>query len=253
MRAFAPPSGYLSLRDARDELIRQMHEGVSPSEKTKQRQQEGYNVLDFAQTMAAVKALREAILSGDLDLYAYLHLDVEPRRLTLEQCQSAAQLKDGSVLSFFNIVRMKGTPIDLSWSETRKLAQNPLCINEKAFRDWLKMEARKTAWPCHGAPLPKRRRGAPPKIDEVMEIIEQLKALGKLRMKCECRSSLKLETIHELVLKQAPHLSKPKAEIIETVRRALEELELLSAQSTRTLKKWSNGHCSGCKWRTSIR
>lgn len=37
MRALKPPSGYLSLNDARDKLIACMHEGVPPSERVRQR------------------------------------------------------------------------------------------------------------------------------------------------------------------------------------------------------------------------
>jgi hypothetical protein len=89
MRAFAPPSGYLSQREARNELLRRMYEGVAPSEKTKELQQEGYNVLDFAQATAAVETLRAAILSGKLGLYVELSSWKEYRPLSAEVCHAA--------------------------------------------------------------------------------------------------------------------------------------------------------------------
>ncbi len=253
MSAFVPLPDYLLLTEACTQLSRHMHGGMSPSEQTKQLQQKGVNILDSTQTMAAaVQALREAILFGELGLYVELPSWKQYRQLSDEVCHAAIRPR-GGVLTLAYLARHPMAPFGLRGTVLQELMQASPLVKRRDFDTWLTKEERKKAWPCHSAPFPKPRRGRPPLFDKVPEIIEQLKESGQLHMKCECRSSLKLEAIHNLVLKQAPHLSKPKAEIIETVRRALQELELLSARSTRILSKWSNGHCSGCKWRTSIR
>ena len=65
-----PPSGYLSLRDARDILMRSMYAGVAPSEKIERYRGEGLHVVDAKQAMAAAEALRRPILSGQIGLFA---------------------------------------------------------------------------------------------------------------------------------------------------------------------------------------
>ena len=252
MGAFAPPSEYLSLHEACNELSRRMHEGVSPSERTKQLQQEGYNVLDSAQTMTAVTALREAILSGDLSLYVELSSWKECRQLSAEVCQAAIRPR-GGVLTLAYLARHPMAPFGLRWNILKELTQASPLVKGREFDTWLTKEERKKAWPCHGAPLPKPRRGRPPLFDKVPEIIEQLKESGQLHMKCECRSSLKSETIHELVLKEAPQSLENKGLSIETTRRTLEDLDILSVRSRRTTKAALNGRCDRCPWRSPIR
>ena len=53
-----PPSGYLSLRDARDILMRRMHEGITPSEEIERYRNDGLDAVDATQAMAAAEALR---------------------------------------------------------------------------------------------------------------------------------------------------------------------------------------------------
>lgn len=62
-----PPSGYLSLRDARDILMRRMHEGITPSEEIERYRNDGLDAVDATQAMAAAEALRRPpgrLLSG---------------------------------------------------------------------------------------------------------------------------------------------------------------------------------------------
>src|SRR4029077_9786779 len=81
MATFAP-SGYISLRDARDILTRRMYEGVRPSEQIEKYRSKGLNVVDAKQSMAAAGALRQSILLGQIDLFAIFSSRDTPMRLS---------------------------------------------------------------------------------------------------------------------------------------------------------------------------
>lgn len=158
MRAFAAPVGYLALRDARDELIFQMHKGVAPSKDVEQFRSDGYEIGDHAQTMAAVDVLRKAFLSGKLGLYADLSTRLTPKRLSPDLCEEATKPSDGGVLTFIYLDRLRLVPIGLSWPEIKELTLDPLCVDEKDFRSWQRKERRKNVWPCHPSTSTASRR-----------------------------------------------------------------------------------------------
>jgi len=80
MRIF-PPTGYLSLLDARDELMRRMQEDLPSSKEIEVFRRAGLQVVDGAHATVAARALREAILSGRLSLFALFSSRRAPMRL----------------------------------------------------------------------------------------------------------------------------------------------------------------------------
>lgn len=219
MRAFAAPAGYLALRDARDELMFQMHEGVAPSKDVEQFRSDACEIGDHAQTMAAVDVLRKAVLSGELGLYADLSTRQTPRRLSLALCEGATKPSDGGVLTFIYLDRLRLVPIGLSWPEIKELTQDPLCVDEKAFRSWLRREERKKAWPCHRSTstASRRKRGRPRKQDKIIEVLKDLVAKEKLE------GSMQVKQVHALVEEADPSLPSVSD---ETVRRAMNKIGL---------------------------
>ena len=223
MHMFSPPSGYLSLHEARNELRHAMHQGVPCSKEVEKLRSEGLDVSDHTQTSAAAGSLHEAMVSGDLGLHADLSSLGKPRRLSPQLCQAAIRPKDGTVLTFAYIVRHPMAPFDVSWSVLKQLPQAPLLIEEQALSDLLKKEEEKKASPCHaiGANSGKPR-GRPRKIDDVIKALEELDETG------EFKSSLMLKQIRDLVQKARPSLANVS---IETVRRACHEIGLEFAGS----------------------
>jgi hypothetical protein len=76
-----PPSGYLSLRDARDILMQRMHKGIPPSENIKSYRDDGFHIVDATQAAASASVLRQAIRGGELALFAIFSSRDTPMRL----------------------------------------------------------------------------------------------------------------------------------------------------------------------------
>jgi len=196
MHVFDPPSGFKSLHEARNELRRAMHQGVPCSEEVERLRSEGIDASDHTQTMSAVKILREAAISGGLSVYTVLSPCAQPRQLSTELCQIAVKPKDGTVLTFAYLSRHRLAPFDRSWPDVEQLTRAPLFVDAQAFDDFQRERERKEAWPCHAiiANL-KKRRGRPPKIHTVIEVLRDLNQNGRLN------ASMKLDHIHALVKK----------------------------------------------------
>jgi hypothetical protein len=207
------PSGYLSLHDARDLLRLKMYQGTPQPETCVV---EGVATVDAKQAVVAAENLRQAILKGELDLFALLSSRDKPTRLHNQALIEAAWFPPNStVLTFCHVDRRPGAPFTLSWRELKELTRDPLCVEEKAFCGWLKRETRKKAWPCHKAEGKTRTsRGRPSKLDEAIEVIKQLKTKG------EITPSMRTKEVHALVEGTRPSL-KPIS--LETVRRAGKE------------------------------
>ena len=207
-----------------------MHQGVPASKAIAELRSQGLDVSDHTQTSVAAEFLHEAIVSGDIGLYADLSPSGKPRRLSPQLCQAAIRPKDGTVLTFAYIQRHPMAPFDVSWSILKQLPQAPLLIEEQARHDWQNKEKQKKAWPCHAITAnPKKGRGRPRRIDDVIEILKELDKQGELKKTSEFKSSMMLNQIQTLVKKADPSL-KPS---IETVRQACIKLEILSKRSRR--------------------
>jgi hypothetical protein len=144
---------------------------------------DGLHVDDATQAMAAAKALREPILSGELGLFALFSWRDTPMRLhNRELCEAALFPSNSTVLTFTYVDRNPRAPFGLSWSDLKELTRDPLCVEERAFRGWLRNQERKKAWPCHRVAGGARRpQGRPSNlIDDAIEAIEELDANGKL-------------------------------------------------------------------------
>ena len=209
-----------------------MHQGVPASKAVEELRSQGLDVSDHTQTIAAVDSLHEAIVSGDLALYADLSSSGKPRRLSPQFCQAAIRPKDGTVLTFAYIVRHPMAPFDVSWSVLKQLPQAPLLIEEQALSDLLKKEEQKKAWPCHAITgNARKRRGRPRRIDDVIEVLKEKDKRGELNKTCEFKSSLVFKQIHDLVKNARPSL---KDVCQETVRQACIEIGLESARPHRS-------------------
>lgn len=209
-----PPSGYLSLRDARDIIMRRMHEGITPSEKTVRHRKDGLHAVDAAQAKAAAEALRKPILSGEIGLFALFSSRDTPMRLHNQAlCEAALYPPTGTVLTFAYVDRNPRAPFGISWSHLKELTRDPLCVEERAFRGWLRKQERKKAWPCHQvAGEVCHSRGRPSDLmDQVIAVIEELDANGKLT------PSMRNKEVHALVQKVLP---SRRTVSIETVRLA---------------------------------
>jgi hypothetical protein len=96
-----PPSGYLSLGDARDTLMQQMHKGIPLSESIKAYRKDGVHVVDAAQGIAAANLLRKAIREGELALFAVFSSRDTPMRLhNLALIEAALYPSNSAVLTF---------------------------------------------------------------------------------------------------------------------------------------------------------
>jgi hypothetical protein len=219
MRIFAP-SGYLSLCDARDVLMGQMHEGMPLSKEIEQRRRDGLQVADGARASAAAKALRQPILSGEIGLFALFSSRDTPMRLHNQALYEAALFPSNStVLTFAYVDRDPRAPFGLSWSHLKELTRDPLCLEEKHFRTWLRKQERKKVWPCHEVGEVRVSPGRPSHLkDETIAVLEELNAQGKLK------PSMLNKEVHALVQKARPSLRKVSS---ETVRRARKDADLL--------------------------
>jgi hypothetical protein len=207
-----PPSGYLSLRDARDILMRRMHEGVMPSEEIERYRNDGFHIVDATQAVAAAEALRQPILSGEIGLFALFSSRDTPMRLHNQALYEAALFpSNGTVLTFAYVDRDPRAPFGISWSDLQELTRDPLCVEKRAFRGWLRKQERKKAWPSHQVVGEVRRsRGRPSDLmDEVIKTIEELDANGKLT------PSMHDKEVHALVENVLP---SRRTVSIETVR-----------------------------------
>jgi hypothetical protein len=215
-----PPSGYVSLHNARDILMHGMYEGVSPSENMKAYRNSGLHVVDAVQAVAAAKALRQPILSGALGLFAVFSSRDTPMRLHNKALIEAALFPaNGTVLTFAYVDRGAQAPFGLSWSDLKELTRDPLCVEERAFRAWVRKQERKKSWPCHQAEGHVRHsRGRPSDLmGRVVKIIEELHSNGKLT------PSMRNKEVQALVQKFFPSGCGPS---LETVRLARKEVEI---------------------------
>jgi hypothetical protein len=232
MRVFNPPSGFTPLHEARNKLRQAMHAGVPASAAVEQLRNQGLDVSDHNQTVAAVELLRKAIKSGDLAVYVDFPLSARPRQLSPELCQIAIKPKDGTVLTFAYIPRHPKAPFDVSWSILNQLPRALLLIEEQRRHEWQNKEKQKKAWPCHAITAnTKKGRGRPRRIEDAIEVLKQLDKRGELKKTSEFKSSLVYKQILDLVKNARPSL---KDVCQETVRQACIEIGLESARSRRS-------------------
>ena len=209
-----PPSGYLSLRDARDVLMQRMHKGIPPSENIERYRNDGVHVVDATQAAVSANVLRQAIRGGQLALFAILSSRDTPMRLHNRALIEAALIPSNStVLTFAYCERHAQAPFGLSWSDLKELSRDPLCLDEKCFRRWLRNQERKKEWPCHELGSETRRPPGRPTcvIDDAIEAIEELSAKGELT------PSTPTKVVHALLRDCRPSLRNVSE---ETVRRA---------------------------------
>jgi hypothetical protein len=128
MEIFAP-SGYLSLRDARDILMRRMHEGITPSEEIERYRNDGLHAVDATQAKAASEALRQPIQSGEIGLFALFSSRDTPMRLHNQALYKAALFpSNGTVLTFAYVDRDPRAPFGISWLDLKELTRDPLSL-----------------------------------------------------------------------------------------------------------------------------
>jgi len=189
--------------------MHRMYEGIPSSETS---QSDGVAFVNSQQAVAAAKSLGQAICKGELDLFALFSSRETPTRLH-NQALIEAAFPNSTVLSFIYVNRNQQAPFGLSWRDLEELKRDPLCVEETAFRGWLKKQARKKAWPCHQLSSKARQpRGRPSYlIDEAIEVIEKLDAQGKLK------PSMGNKEVHALVQKARGSLRDISP---DTVRRA---------------------------------
>ena len=203
-----PPSGYLSLRDARDILMRCMYAGVAPSEKIERYRSEGLHVVDAKQAMAAAEALRRPILSGQIGLFAVFSSRDTPMRLNNKALIEVARLPPNStVLTFAYVDRHSQASFGTSRSDLKELTRDPLCVEERAFRGWVRKQERRKSWPCHQEEdHVGHSRGRPSDLmGRVVEIIEELHSSGKIT------PSMRNKEVQALVQKFFPSGARPFA------------------------------------------
>jgi hypothetical protein len=166
-----PPPGFLALGSARDILMQHMYRGVPPSENTITDRETGVHVVDGKQATAAAKVLRQAIRQGELALFALFPSRDTPMRLySLALIEAALCPPNSTVLTFAYCERHSQAPFGLSWSDLKELSRDPLCLNGKEFRRWLRRQEYEKQWPCHASTARTRNpRGRPPVIHEVVE------------------------------------------------------------------------------------
>jgi len=190
---FRFPAGFISLRDGHERAA----SAFSPGSK-----------VTTDQRRSAASRLREAIFRQQLELYAMLSPG-PPIRLLDAALFEEAFFTEKEVLTFNHIVRHRMRRFGLCWQDLKKLSRDPLCLDENAFRKWLRQEVRKSARAHNGA------GSAPPgrpseKRSEVLKAIEQLDAQGRLE------PGMRNKEVHALVQKLLPSLEISR----DTVRRA---------------------------------
>lgn len=218
MKIFAP-AGYITLVGARDELSGRMHAGLQPSPEIESYRREGFCVIDGRKATAAARELRNPILSGELGLFAVLSSRPTPMRIHNSDLLDAALLPRGSkVLTFVYCDRQLGAPFGLSWPEFKELMKDPLCLEVKPFRAWLRQTEKRRNWPCHSVEPRRQSHGRPSKLrDDVIEIIEELDKEGRLS------GSMLNKQVQALVQSSRPSLREVSE---ETVRRARKEANI---------------------------
>lgn len=172
--SFRFPSGYLCLRAAHDQLTT-VYQGSQRTDPGT-----GIPVVDSACAVAAAQDLRRAILKQHLELYALLS-SATPTRLADNGLIEAALFSTKEVMTFYRIESHRKS-FGLSGRDLKKLARDPLCLDEKAFRAWLKQQVAKRArtlkaageaWKSPGRPSEKRSKA--------IDALEVLHGKGKLR------------------------------------------------------------------------
>ena len=150
-----------------------MYAGVASSEEIERYRSEGLNIVDAKHAKAAAETLREAILSGQLALFAIFSSRDTPIRLTNKALIEAALFPDSSaVLTFAYVDRHAQAPFFLSKSDLKELIRDPLCVEKRGFWSWVKKQEGKKSWPCHQNNS-RRPRGRPSGLKaRVVEIIE---------------------------------------------------------------------------------
>lgn len=200
------PSGYLHLRVAHNQLTG-LYQGSQPPDP-----ETGLPVVDSVCAAAAAQDLRPAILNQDLELYALLS-SATPTRLADQDLIEAALFSTKEVMTFYRIESHRKS-FGLSGRDLKKLARDPLCLDEKAFRAWLKKQAAKRArthkapgeaWKSPGRPGEKRQHA--------VEALEQLDAKGKLR------PEMSNPQLHALMKRTHPSLKMA----VDTLRRARQQ------------------------------
>lgn len=199
------PSGYLALNDAKT-ILKERMQKISEALKS------------FKLDSMAARSLREAILCGELDLFVVLTSRPTPLRLHDQRLIEAALCPANStILTFRYIDRHVQAPFGLSRRDLAELTQDPVCVEEAAFKAWLRKEERKKAWPCHqedGVSVRRRTVGRPALLPGVIDLIEEL---GK---KGEITSSMLDKEVHARVQKANPAF---KDLSFETTRKARKE------------------------------
>jgi hypothetical protein len=130
---------------------------------------------DAKWSIAAAEALRQPILLGQIDLFAIFSSRDTPMRLSNKTLVEAAMLPPNStVLTFAYVDRHFQAPFALSRSDLKELTRDPLCVEERAFRGWVRKQERRKSWPCHQEEdHVGRSRGRPSDLMcRVVEIIE---------------------------------------------------------------------------------
>ena len=222
MRVFSPPSDYVSLYEAPNELMRKMHVGVPFDEEVEQHRSDGIDAWDLTWKMKAKQALHQAIISGIITVYAEFASE-GLRALSPEIWQAGIRRKGQGLPTLAYIDRHVMAPFGLPWTVAKELRQAPLFLNKQAFRTWLRKEMRKKAWPCHAIGANSEKpRGRPRKRDDIIKVLEELDETG------EFKSSLMLKQILHLVQKERSSLRDVSK---ETVRRACHKLGIQFAGS----------------------
>jgi hypothetical protein len=215
MRVFSPPSDYVSLYEAPNELMLKMHQGMSPSKQVVRSRHDKIDAWNPTWQMSAKQALHQAIISGVITVYAEFASE-GLRALTPEIWQAGIRRKGQGLPTLAYIDRHVMAPFGLPWTVAKELRQAPLFLNKQAFRTWLRKEMRKKAWPCHAIGANSEKpRGRPRKRDDIIKVLEELDETGELK------PSMKIKQIHALVQK---HLSAVLKFSEETTRRACHEI-----------------------------
>ncbi|MGD0533698.1 MAG: hypothetical protein ABSA62_15940 [Methyloceanibacter sp.] len=115
----------MSLHNARNILMHDMYEGIPPSENIKAYRNRGLHVVDAAQAMAAAKALRQAILAGELDLFALFSSHDTPLRLHNKALIEAALFPSNSTVCLVVIGKMLGHCQPATTARYAHLADDP--------------------------------------------------------------------------------------------------------------------------------
>jgi hypothetical protein len=134
-----------------------------------------------------------------------------PVRLNDQDLVEAAArfARKSMVLTFAYIDRDPRAPFHLAWHDFEELTRDPLCLEELAFRAWLKKEKEQS---CYQSGEPRKPRGRPSRLrDEVEEVLHDLIKKG------DVTPSTGNKQVHHLVQQARGSLRKISP---DTVRRA---------------------------------